>query len=117
MPVTVKDNSVTFENQATQKSNIFLRMFAEEVDRKSEPKTPNDKGNLGRDVVKSVLGLKGQIKWAKKYAAVQERGGRKDGTYRIRNYTTPGTGPNYAKNAVNDTLKEASSIMRKAGLT
>lgn len=33
------------------------------------------------------------------YAAYQERGMRADGSHKVRNYTTPGTGAHYLKNA------------------
>lgn len=116
MSVKVTDNSVNFEQSVTQKGSIFLREFAEEVVNIASPKTPKLDNYLRKDVLKQVLGLKGKIIWQKAYAAVQERGGRKDGTRRIRNYTTPGTGPHYAQNAVNEALSRVSTIARRAGL-
>lgn len=116
MAVKVTDNTVQFEHKVTQKSSLFLREFAEQVVNVAQPNTPKDRGNLARDVVKQVLALKGKIKWDKVYASYQERGMRRDGTHRVRNYTTPGTGPHFAKNAINTVVKRESQIMRKVGL-
>jgi hypothetical protein len=109
MAVKVTDNTVNIKMDLTQKANIFLRLFADEIVTLSEPNTPKKQGNLRRDVLKSVLGLKGTVKWQKRYAAIQEK-------KQFRNYTTPGTGPHYARNAVNSALSRVNVIARRAGL-
>ena len=40
------------------------------------------------------------------YAAYQERGMRADGSHVVRNYTTPGTGKRYLRNAFDSVIKE-----------
>ena len=117
MSVKVTDNTVNFENTVTQKASVFLRMFTDEVVKLAQPATPKDTTRLSQDILKQVLALKGKIVWNKKYASVQERGSRRDGSHKIKNYSTPGTGPHFAKNAVNSTMANVGTIMKKAGLT
>jgi len=107
--VTVTDMTKQFESSTDVKANIFLRMFADKVVSTAEPNTPKDTQDLRNRIVKSVLGLKGKIKWNAEYASIQEE-------KQFSNYTTPGTGPNFAKNAVRDTVKSASKIMKDVGL-
>lgn len=109
MSYTIKDHTPAFDQQTTQKASIFLRTMAETIVNIAQPRTPMDKGNLRRDVVKSVLGLSGKIKWGKNYAAIQE-------TKQHKRYTTAGTGPHYARNAVNEGVKQTDSIARRVGL-
>ena len=75
----------------------------------STPKTPKKTGELRRGVVKQVLGLKGTIKWGKNYAVYQE-------TKQFRNYTTPGTGPDFALDAVKKGVNKTATIARSVGL-
>jgi len=110
MSVRVTDHTVSFENIATQKANVFLRLMAEEIVSISEPSTPKKVGNLRRDVLKQVLGLRGKVEWRKRYALIQEK-------KQFRNYTTAGTGPHYAENAVFEAIKRVDSIARRSGLT
>lgn len=109
MSYRIVDNSVTFEQNTIQKASIFLRAIAEEVVSSSQSRTPKDKGNLRRDVLKSILGLSGKIKWDKNYAAYQEE-------KQFKNYTTPGTGPHYARNAIENVIRRSDAIAKRVGL-
>jgi hypothetical protein len=109
MKVIVKDNMPKIVNDKKQKSSIFLRVLADEVVATSTPKTPQRTGQLRADVLKQVLGLTGKIIWGKRYAIFQE--GKQ-----YRNYTTAGTGPHFAENAVRDVVKNSESIAKKVGL-
>lgn len=109
MSVKITDNTKNVERNITTRSNVFLRMFADDVERVSEPRTPKRLGFLRRSTIKQVLGLHGSIVWNKKYAAKQE-------TTQFKNYTTPGTGPHYAEDAVRSVLKRTLEIARKAKL-
>lgn len=110
MSVRVTDHTVSVEQSITQKANVFLRLLADEIVSISEPNTPKKQGNLRRDVLREVLGLRGKVKWMKNYASIQE-------TKQFRNYTTPGTGPHFAENAVNEAIKRVDTIARRAGLS
>lgn len=109
MSVRIIDKTPEVDFQAQQKCNIFLRTMADHIVSISTPKTPKKTGRLRMDVVKSVLGLKGKIKWGKNYASRQEE-------TQFVNYTTPGTGPHYAKNAVNQAVGDTQLIAKRAGL-
>lgn len=107
--VHITDNTPQVKSDLAQKSSIFLRLAADLVMNLAEPNTPKKRGNLRRDVVRQVLGLKGKIVWGKNYAKYQE-------TKQFKNYTTAGTGPHFAENAINDMIKKTDNIGRKAGL-
>jgi hypothetical protein len=107
--VRITNNTASFESDVTQKSNLFLRLFAEQVVREAEPNTPKKTGDLRNRVVKSVLGLKGKIQWQTNYAIYQEK-------KKFKNYTTAGTGPNFARNAVEAVASKADTIMKSIGL-
>lgn len=116
MSVTIKDNTVTLTAQTARSASLGLRYIAEAVVAESTPHTPKDKGNLSRDVVKQVLGLRGVIEWRKVYAQFQERGMRRDGSHRVKSYTTSGTGPHFAFNAVKKIALQSDKYFRLAGL-
>lgn len=114
MSVKYTDNTTLVAIDLERNSNLFLRFFLDDVDRIAEPKTPMKEGRLRQGTIKSVLGLRGQIKWVKEYAAAQEVGTTRG--FPIRNYTTPGTGPHYAENAVKKAILNSEATMRQARL-
>ncbi len=103
------DNTNQAINELQQRASLFLRFMAEEIVKDAEPKTPKKTGRMRMDVLKQVLGLNGKIKWGKNYAVYQE-------TKQFKNYTTPGTGPHFAKNAAMGSISKTSEVARKAGL-
>lgn len=116
MKFTVKNNSDEIISKTKVRSSIFMRQMCDTVVDLSTPKTPKDKGNLRQDIIKRVVGTKGQIEWGKNYAQYQERGKRADGTRQIKNYTTPGTGPHFAENAIKEAVKKTGVVARLAHL-
>lgn len=109
MAFKIFDNTKNVGNTVTQRASIFLRNVADDVIRNAEPKTPKREGYLRRSVVKQVLGLNGAVKWNKEYAAKME-------TKQFRNYTTPGTGPHYAEDAVKKSVGNTRVIAKQSGL-
>lgn len=109
MSVKTTDNTNKVKNDLKIKLSVFLRLMADEIVSISGPNTPKKEGNLRRDIVKQVLGLRGQIRWEKNYAARME-------TVQFKNYTTPGTGPHFAENAVKSASKKIKNVARKAGI-
>lgn len=93
-----------YENNLSKRLNAKLmmcnRLLLEDIHRESQYKTPMRDGDLREQVTKTVEGKSGIITWTVPYAAYQERGKRFDGSHIVRNYTTPGTGKDFAKNAV-----------------
>lgn len=114
MSVKIIDNTVRIQVDNMQGAALALRFMLDDIDRLSTPKTPKDKGPLSRDKLKSVIGLQGKITWAKKYAAPQEAGIIHGSP--VRHYTTLGTGPHYAENAVVEVVNNAESYFKKARL-
>lgn len=114
--MTVKITSHTVEIIADMESNIpvALRFMAQDIKDISEPKTPKKLGDLRDSTVISVLGKKATIKWIKVYAGYQEAGQRADGSHKVKKYTTPGTGPHFALNAVKEVDSKAEIYLRKA---
>ena len=109
MSVRITDNTHQVEGLLTLKASIFLRSMADEIVKIATPNTPKDTGDMRRSIVKQVLGLKGAIKWGKNYAIYQEK-------IQFKNYTTPGTGPNFALNSAKKGITRTGSVARRAGL-
>lgn len=109
MSVKVDDNTATIVTDSLKGANLALRFMLDDIDRVANPVTPKKEGNLRRDLFKSVQGLRGTIKWQKGYAAVQEK-------KQFKNYTTPGTGPHYAENAVKKVTARSQEYFKKARL-
>lgn len=114
MPVKVYN----FENRIKEKLRLNVgianRLIIEDIHRKSLFKTPMSSSQLRRDVSKSVdiPTYTGTIIWEVPYASYQERGMRADGTHVVRNYTTPGTGKDFAKNAVEDVMSRVDEFYK-----
>lgn len=109
MSVKITDNTAHLESDLTVKASIFLRLAAEAITVASYPKTPKKTGRMRNDVLKQVLGLNAKVVWTKNYAIYQEE-------KQFKNYTTPGTGPHYARNAVHQIVSNATQVARQAGL-
>lgn len=114
MSVKVTNNSPTLISERDHKISLAFRLMLEGVHRNSLPGTPKQYGNLRADVVKEVSGMHGKITWSKNYAAIQEAG-ITHGT-KMRNYTTPGTGPHFARRAVDKVVQTSDSYFRQVGL-
>lgn len=115
MSVKVTSNSTQVKIDIKKRCSIAARLFIDDIDKNARPNTPKKFGVLRNSVQKQVLGTRGTIIWPQEYAAIQERGvikGRK-----IRNYTTSGTGPHFARNAIKSTTRNAGSIFKRAGLS
>lgn len=107
MSVKVSDNTATITTSTLKGANLALRFMLDDIDKTSRPVTPKKLGNLRNDILKSVLGLRGTIKWEKNYAIFQEK-------KQFRNYTTPGTGPHFAENSVIKVTRKSEEYFRKA---
>jgi hypothetical protein len=76
--------------------------------RRSTPNTPKKTSALRRDALKQVLGLRATIQWSNEYAAKME-------DIEFKHYTTPGTGPHFAENAVKEVASKAEDYFRQTG--
>lgn len=113
MSVRVTDNTPALRIKTSRGINLALRFALDDIDREAFSKTPKDKGELRKNLRKSVSGHKGQIVWSSDYAKFQERG---YSSGPIRKYTTAGTGPHFAENAAKKVGKNFRSYLKKVGL-
>lgn len=103
------DRSAHVKQTIHRKGSVMLRRILDGVDKTADPRTPKDTSDLRLNKLKQVLGLKAIIQWRQKYAAIQEE-------KQFQNYTTPGTGPHYARNAVKKVSGELPKYAREANL-
>lgn len=87
---------------------LGLRRMLDDIDRASIPQTPRRTGDLRSRKLKQVLGFKASIAWLTDYAIYQE-------LKQFGHYTTAGTGPHFAKNAVLKVTAKARDYFRRAG--
>lgn len=109
MSAKYTSNIPTIKAGVQQKVILALRLMLDAVDQQSTPKTPRRHGDLRNNKLKQVLGMHAVIQWRQRYAAAQE-------DKQHVNYTTPGTGPHYAENAVKAVVRDAGTYFRKTGL-
>jgi hypothetical protein len=112
MKVIIEDHTDDIKRDFTLKANLFLRLAADEIVKESTEKTPMSdgfaKGSLRRNITKQVLGLTGMITWNQNYAIYQEQ-------KQFKNYTTPGTGPHFAANAVKTVFNKTHELLKQVG--
>lgn len=112
MPVKITDNTIKVKIDHDRAVSLAIRYMLDAIDQTASPNTPKEIGVLRRSVQKKVTGPRGEIRWPQKYAQAQEAGTTRG--FPIRNYTTAGTGPHFAENAVNKVIKNADIYFRKA---
>ena len=93
-------------------ASVMLRLMIRDIHKQAEPNTPYRNGSLRAEVLEQVNGLRGSIGWGVNYAKKQEEGSS-HGTW---HYTTPGTGPHFARDAVSLINDNLSEYARKARL-
>lgn len=114
MAVKITDNTPQVSISTERGISLAIRYMLDGIDQIANPRTPKDTNRLRSDITKQVLGKKGTITWHKKYAQAQEAGIIHGSP--VRNYTTPGTGPHFAENAVRQVVEDSGTYFRKAGL-
>ena len=111
MSVKITDNHPKIQASTSQAVNLALRFMVDAIDKQAFRKTPKDQGELRKNILKNVSGHSAFIKWKSEYAAYQERGYTSGP---VRRYTTPGTGPHFAENAVDKVTSQANVYLKKA---
>lgn len=89
------------------------RVILDDIHNEANSKTPLKGGDLREQVSKEVDGETATIIWEVPYASYQERGMRADGTHVVKQYTTAGTGPNFARDAVLTVLADVEKYYNK----
>lgn len=96
MPVTFDLNIVGAANAISGKAVKAIVNAAGELMQESTPRTPFRKGELRSKRRVTPLKNGARMDWLARHAAVQNRGQRA-GARPFTNYTTPGTGKDFAK--------------------
>lgn len=102
--VIIIDKMPRFKSSLNDVLNDALREGARDILIDAKTKAPFKKGGLRSDTETKGIGkLKWQVSFFKEYARFQEFGG--DSKRKVRNYSTPGTGKAYLKNAGDNVSK------------
>lgn len=101
------------KNAALQ--DMVLGHMALDIEVMAKAKVPVRKGHLQSSIShhRNDTG-KFRVVANKEYAAYQERGARRDGTHRVRRYTTAGTGKGWFKAAIETALRNRSGYITEA---
>jgi len=111
--VRVIDYTPKIIAQVRTKGSLAIRRALQDALRISRPTTPKADTNFLRNNTKiQVLGNKGKVAWLASYAQYQERGRRADGSRVVRNYTTGGTGKQFAEKAMKQVDKQRSKYLK-----
>lgn len=110
----VDDRMPIFKVSATQVMDDAVREGARDTLIKAVQKAPLDKGSLRADTqIKRMSDIVYRVSFFAEYARYQEFGG--DGKRTVRNYTTPGTGKHYLKNAGDEVSERLIMMFKKHG--
>jgi len=113
MSVTIQDNTPKIIAQVRSNGSLAIKRALDDVLRLSRPNTPlADTMFLRNNTQTQTLGLSGVVKWMARYAQYQERGARRDGSHRVRNYTTGGTGSGFAEDAIKQVDKDRAKYLK-----
>ena len=115
MSVKLQPTSVIKANLGIEPNGRVQKFFTNTCYKHMDKYVPKDEGNL-RTIV-SILPSK--IIYESPYARYQYYGVREDGTHKVRNYTTPGTGTYWDKRMVSaemqDVVKEVQDYINRGG--
>lgn len=106
MGVKITDNSDLAKFKVESDVMIINRLIIEDIHYRSSPVTPMKTGNLRLKVDKVTDGKQSIIRWLSPYSSRQEN------VY-FKHYTTPGTGPHFARDSVRDTMNNLDEQIRK----
>lgn len=114
MRVRYKSRAAVVRAKVRTVGQLAIRQVMDDVHSAASPHTPYRLGQLRSRVRKALVGpMHGRMVWDSHYAEFQERGFT---TGPVRNYTTGGTGPHFAENAVKEqaTVENLASKIRGA---
>lgn len=115
--VKMQPTSVIKVNLGLQKGGPVHKFFTDTCYRYMDKYVPKRHGNLRTIVAYGIEGDK--IIYLQEYAGYQYYGQRRDGTHKVKKYTTPGTGPYWDKrmwSAEKDkVIEEVQDYIKKYG--
>lgn len=110
-----KDNSNKFIGVKKEAMDSALKRMAKDIVLIAMITIPFLGGDLQDSLeAKNPEPLKHRVLANKEYAAYQEKGMRKDGSHKVKNYSTPGTGKGFLRGAGAEVVKDAINYMRQA---
>ena len=102
MYLKMKPISVIKVDLGIQPNGPVHKFFTETCYRYMDKYVPMDTGDL-----RTIVDIKtDSITYEVPYAHYQYKGEREDGTHKVKNYTTPGTGPYWDKRMVSADMKQ-----------
>lgn len=107
MSVTYTDNTAMVSFDVNRAAALGVRMMLDGVYKESYNFTPKRFGDLRNNVLISVVNTTGTITWSQQYAQYVE-------DKQFKHYTTPGTGPHFARNAVSKVANSADIYFQRA---
>ena len=110
-PSALNLKKTLYRRAETQLPAEFVKVYKRNV----VAGTPRKSGALRRSIITQAIGSRAEIGWRMPYAQAQENGGARGRVY--KKYTTPGTGPHFARNAFMATTAQMDAIYRELGLT
>ena len=115
MPVKMQPVSVIKTNLGIEPNGRVQKFFTETCYRHMDKYVPMDEGNLRTNV--SIAN--NSITYESPYARYQYYGVREDGSHRVQNYTTAGTGTYWDKRMVSaemqNVVKEVQDYVNRGG--
>ena len=115
MPVKIQPTSVIKANLGIELNGKVQKFFTNTCYRYMDKYVPKDNGILRENVTIDS----NSITYEQEYASYQYYGERKDGSHKVTNYTTPGTGPYWDKRMVSaeiqDVVAEVQNYVNKGG--
>ena len=113
--VKVVNNMPKFYRSNTEMMGGALSRMGRDIVNISKIRVPFKDGDLmksAEEVKVSVLHRK--VLYNKEYAGYQERAKRKDGSRKVRNYSTPGTGKDFLKGAGKQVKQNVLNYFKQA---
>lgn len=119
MPVYIKPNSVIIANLGIEPNGPVHKFFTNTCYNYMDKYVPYS-GDTGRLHLRENVSMEpDKIIYHMPYARYQYYGVRSDGTHKVENHTTPGTGPYWDKLMVSaemsDVMQEVKDYMRTHG--
>lgn len=115
MPVYIQPTSVIKARLGIEPNGKVQRYFTKRCKDYMDKYVPKDEGNL-RTIVQI---LPSKIVYEMPYARYQYYGVREDGSHRVQNYTTPGTGSHWDEKMVSidmpSLVKEVQDYINRGG--
>jgi len=117
--VRVDSKIPQFRMNTKQAADLMLAKMRNDAFVLSKAKVPVKEGDLSASgKQEKVKALHHRVSYGESlrdpYAPYQERGSRKDGSHKVKRYTTAGTGKDFLKNAANNVISKSTQYAKQA---